>query len=70
MVNVPVWTVERPVNYIDYIAALQDCKSVREVGEFGEQVPMPIREDVRFTKAVADKLKAIAEARSHLRRVA
>lgn len=63
MINVPVETVEKPLTAIDYCAALQGCTTVTEVGQFGEQCPLHIRQDERFAKAVQAKLAAIHDAR-------
>lgn len=57
--NVPQSTIEKPLTAIDFIAALETCHSVNEVKDFGEQVPLPVRHDERFTKAVAKRLAVI-----------
>ena len=59
MIQVPQSTAEKPLTAIDYIAALEQCTSITEVQRFGEQVPIDVRHDDRFTKAVATKLAAI-----------
>lgn len=64
MINVPVETIEKPLTAIDYCAALQACASVTEVGQFGDQCPMHIRQDERFAKAVAQKLAAIHDRKA------
>lgn len=59
MITVPSSTVEKPLTAIDYIAALEQCASVTDVQRFGEQVPLEVRQDDRFNRAVATKLAAI-----------
>jgi hypothetical protein len=54
-------TVEKPLTAIDYIAALDECESIREIQIFADQVPMEVRQDERFAGAVA---KLIAAMRS------
>lgn len=67
-VNVPVPTVEKPLTAIDYIAALDACRSQAEVGRFCDRVPSHIRSDERFGRGVAAKLAAIKESRPDRRR--
>lgn len=59
MIKVPVNTVERPITVVDYIAALEQASTIIDVRSFGEQVPMAIRQDDRFTRAVQKRLAAI-----------
>lgn len=68
-VEVPAWTVEKPLTALDYISALQKCVTVREVGQFGDQCPEKIVADERFSKAVAKRLHEIHESRP-MKRVA
>lgn len=63
MIAVPQSTVEKPLTPIDYIAAMEACATVREVGQFADQVPSAVRNDERFTRAVAARLGAIKEKR-------
>lgn len=58
--KIPVPTIERPLTAIDYLVAMeQQCITVTMVREFAEQVPLTIREDDRFTRAVAKRLATI-----------
>ena len=65
MIQVPVWTVEKPISVIDYLTPLLkitvegERRTVAEVRRYAMAVPSAIREDDRFGKAVADALKAI-----------
>ena len=59
MIPVLESTVEKPLTAIDYIAALDQCDGIREVQLFAEQVPMDVRQDERFTRAVANRIKAM-----------
>lgn len=68
MVNVPQSTVEKPLTAIDYIAALDACRTHLEVGQFCDRVPAPVRSDERFTRAVAAKLAAIKSGRRDQRK--
>lgn len=56
MIPVLQSTVEKPLTAIDYIAALEQCTTVADVQRFGEQVPLAVRQDDRFNRAVATKL--------------
>lgn len=64
MISVPVSTEEKPLTAIDFCAALQQCTTVTEVARFGEQCPAHVRNDERFTRAVAAKLGAIREKKA------
>lgn len=58
--NVPQSTLEKPLTAIDYIVAMeQQCSSLSAVQRFAEQVPLTVREDERFTRAVAKRLATI-----------
>lgn len=59
MINVPQSTIEKPLTAIDYIAALDGCTTKTEVRRFAEQCPVAVRNDERFTRAVAAKLAAV-----------
>ena len=59
MINVRRSTAEKPLTVIDHIADLESCSSIFEVRRFSEQVPVEIRQDERFTRAVAARLAAI-----------
>jgi hypothetical protein len=61
VITVPKSTAEKPLTAIDYIAELERCRSLEDVRDFGEQVPMRVRQDSRFTRAVAKRLAAIKE---------
>jgi hypothetical protein len=52
-------TVEKPLTAIDYIAALEQCANAREVGKFADTVPMEVRQDDRFGRAVVKRLDAL-----------
>lgn len=59
MINVPQSTLEKPLTAIDFIAALDDCDTVTEIQQFSAAVPLEVRQDDRFNRAVAIKLAAI-----------
>ena len=63
MIEVPVSTVERPLTAIDYLVPLGQCNSITEVRDYAERCPMEIRQDERFTRAVARRLGEIKAAR-------
>lgn len=63
MIKVPVPTVEKPLTAIDYVAALDACRTPREVSQFSEQCPDSVRNDERFARGVVAKLRAIEQAR-------
>lgn len=63
MIAVPQTTIEKPLTAIDYCACLEHCATVEEVGTFSEQLPLHVREDERYTKAVAHRLAAIRARR-------
>lgn len=67
-VNVPTSTIDKPLTAIDYIAAMDACSTHVEVGKFCDQVPLSVRNDERFGKAVAAKLAAIKESRPERKR--
>lgn len=58
-IEVPVSTVEKPLTAIDYMLPLEQCGSITEVQQYAARVPLEIRQDERFTKAVANRLAAI-----------
>jgi len=62
-VNVPKSTVEKPLTPIDYIAAMAECSTAREVSIYAERVPLDVRDDERFSRAVLARLDAIREKR-------
>lgn len=64
MIAVPQSTPEKPLTVIDFIAALEQCGSITEVQQYAEQVPLPVRHDERFTRAVAKRLAAIKDRRA------
>jgi hypothetical protein len=53
-------TIEKPLTAIDYVAALDQCDSIREVQQFSDRVPAFVRHDERFSRAVA---KVISDMR-------
>lgn len=59
MITVPQSTVAKPLTAIDYIAALDQCISIAQVKRYADKVPLWVRRDERFTKAVAKCLAAI-----------
>ena len=59
MIAIPHPTIEKPLTAIDYIAHLEQCATLSEVSEYASAVPDAIREDERFTRAVASRLAAI-----------
>ena len=64
MITVPVWTVEKPINLLDYLTpfyqvTVEGKHTAAEVRRYALQVPAAIRDDERFGKAVAAALKAI-----------
>lgn len=62
-VTVPVSTVEKPITVVDYCAGLFECITASEVARYSGACPPAIRNDERFTKAVAARLTAIRERR-------
>lgn len=58
----PKSTVEKPLTVVDFIAHLEQCYSVGEVLDFGEQLPPAIAADERFIKAQASRCAAIVGA--------
>jgi len=67
MIEVPQSTVERPLTAIDFIAVLAQCSTVSEVADYAQRCPEHVRNDERFTRAVARRLAAIKE-KTNLRR--
>jgi hypothetical protein len=57
--NVPQATIAKPLTAIDYIAGLAACGSLRMVAYYAKAVPLAIRSDERFAKAVAGRLADI-----------
>lgn len=64
MIPVPQSTLEKPLTAIDYIAALEQCTSITLVQGFAEQVPVEVRQDDRFTRAVAKRLASIKDRKA------
>lgn len=56
----PVSTIEKPLTAIDYAACLEHCLNIVEVATFSEQLPLAVRMDERYCKAVAKRLAVIA----------
>lgn len=59
VIEVPRSTIEKPLTAIDYCACLDQCINAAEVRSFAERCPVEIRQDERFTKAVAARLHNI-----------
>ena len=59
MINVCRSTDDKPLTVFDRIADLESCVSLFEIRRFAEQVPVEIRQDERFTLAVAKRIAAI-----------
>lgn len=59
MIDVPVSTPDKPLTPIDFIACLEQCGSHTEVAHFAERCPLDVRQDERFTRAVAKRLADI-----------
>lgn len=59
MIKVPQSTIEKPLTVIDFIAALESCSSIAEVAQYGQHMTLKVRQDERFTRAVAKRLLAI-----------
>jgi len=49
-------TIEMPLTVVDHIADIQSCTTVEEIRDFGDQLPVEVRQDDRFTRAVARRL--------------
>lgn len=64
MITVRKSTPEFPLTVIDHIADLEHCHTVTDVKNFGEGVPLPVRTDERFTRAVAKRLAAIKDRKA------
>ena len=60
MIPVPQSTPERPLTAIDYCALLESSSSLFEIRRFAEQVPVEVRQDERFARAVAGRIAASA----------
>lgn len=67
MIAVPRSTPEMPLTAIDYIARLEQAQSITDVRNYAELVPIKVRGDERFTRAVAQRLAAIKD-KTHQRR--
>jgi hypothetical protein len=63
VIAVPQSTVEKPLTAIDYMVPLEQCASLTELADYTGRVPEAIREDERFTKAVACRLAVINHRR-------
>lgn len=61
MIAVPQSSVEKPLTAVDYCACLEHCLTLAEVATFSEQLPLAVREDERYCKAVAKRLASIRE---------
>lgn len=54
-------TPEMPLTVIDHIADLELCRSVTDIQQFSEQLPIEVLNDERYSRAVAHRLAAIKE---------
>jgi hypothetical protein len=61
MIEVPVPTVEKPLTAIDYIAVLEQCSTVAHIADYAQRCPEHVRNDERFTRAVARRLGELKE---------
>jgi hypothetical protein len=61
VIEVPVPTVEKPLTTIDYLSLLARCTSLSEVCDYAQRCPEHVRNDERFTRAVARRLGEIKE---------
>jgi hypothetical protein len=59
MIAVPVSTKAKPLTAIDFMVPLEQCASITEVQDYAGRVPLKVRSDERFTRAVAKRLAAI-----------
>ena len=58
--RVPVSTPEKPLTALDFIGALDGCRTIYEVSKFCEGCPQAIRQDGRFAVAAVARLVALA----------
>ena len=59
MIPVPHSTVQKPLTWLDYVVCLESSSSLFEIKRFAEQVPVEVRQDERFARAVAKRIAAI-----------
>lgn len=52
-------TPEMPLTVIDHIADLALCRSLTDIQQFSEQLPIEVLNDERYNRAVAMRLAAI-----------
>lgn len=64
MIEVPQSTIERPLTVIDHIAVLQQASTRSEVVDFAQRCPEHVRNEERFTRAVAWRLATIKGKRA------
>ncbi len=64
-IRIPVSTVQKPLTAIDFIGELTaQCRTLNDIAEFASGVPMEVRQDDRFARAVANKLAAVHEKKA------
>lgn len=64
MIPVPVWTVEKPINLLDYLtpfyeAAMFGKHSERDLRRYAQAVPTAISEAPKFQVAFREALAAV-----------
>lgn len=64
MITVPQSTVEKPLTAIDYIVFLEQCHTHEDIQQVSAEVPMKVRQDDRFERAVAKRLAAIKQRKA------
>jgi len=64
VIEVPQSTVERPLTAIDYLVPLAQCANLDEVCQYAQRCPEHVRNDERFTRAVARRLGEIKGRRT------
>lgn len=65
MITVPQSTEEKPLTAIDYCAELEkQCRSIDDIRQFSEQVPIEVLNDERYNRAVAHRLAAIHDRKA------
>lgn len=57
-------TPEMPLTVIDHISGLERCRSLTDIQQFSDQLPIEILNDERYSRAVAHRLAAIKERKA------
>jgi hypothetical protein len=57
-------TPEMPLTVIDHIADLERCRSLTDIQQFSQQLPIEVLNDERYNRAVASRLAAIKERKA------